>query len=245
MPRIYLPLPEPSEKIQIVGEKARYLSTVLRCKEGDILEIFDGNGKTYVTKVLSVTKREVIAGVTEIVQSASESPLNIILIQGLLRGEKMDLVIQKTTELGVKEIIPVITGRSQLRETRKTSRWRKIAEDAARQSGRTSVPVIREVIPFPAFLSEDSIYRSNFNDHRGLIFWEEGGTNLTEIQATLKGCMSIMLAIGPEGGFAGEEVQNAEARGFLVASLGKRILRAETAAIIATALMQFTLGGLD
>ena len=157
----------------------------------------------------------------------------------------MDLVIQKTTELGVSEVFPVITERSQLSRTRKTSRWRKIAEDATRQSGRISIPEIHEVTPFPALLSDDAICNPNLRGRKGIIFWEEGGISLHKTQAMVKGCTSVILAIGPEGGFARKEVQDAEANGFLVASLGKRILRAETAAIIATALIQFVLGGLD
>ena len=110
MPRIYLPaLSVTDNRIVLDSEKAHYLSTVLRCKEGDELTIFDGKGNCFTTVIARADKREVIAEVLRHFPCDFESPVRIILVQGLLKGEKMDWVIQKTTELGVREIIPVIT----------------------------------------------------------------------------------------------------------------------------------------
>src|SRR4030042_6405774 len=134
MPRIYLPISEiKNNRISITGEKARYLNSVLRCRKGDDLIIFDGKGNCYRTNVIEVDKREVVTEVEEKFPCNTESHINITLMQGILKGEKMDMVIQKATELGVREIIPAITERSQLRQTRKVVRWRKIAEEASRQ----------------------------------------------------------------------------------------------------------------
>lgn len=261
MPRIYLPLVNIKEnRISIADEKAHYLASVLRCRKGDVLIVFDGDGNCFRTTIIKSDKKEVIAEVTEKFICDLESSLNIVLVQGLLKGEKMDMVIQKTTELGVREIVPVVTGRSQIRETKKIDRWRKIAGEAARQSGRSVVPVVHEVRAFGDFLSNCDMQTLA----QGIIFYEESGISLKDaierMQAPppcsplTKGgikeglcvmypaSLTISILIGPEGGFTGEEVDIAKERGFFVASLGKRILRAETAAISAVALVQFLFG---
>jgi len=262
MPRLYLPITQIIEdQISITGEKARYLTSVLRCREGDDLIVFDGNNNCFRTTIVQVTKKEVTVQVLEKFSFDSESPLHITLAQGLLKGEKMDMVIQKATELGVKEIMPVITERSQVRETRKVSRWRKIAEEASKQSGRSMIPVVHEPINFNDIFS---IHSSRLTPH-GLIFYEEGGMKLSEvIQKLMKhdtgytiqdkniinhtscilhpASLPVYLFIGPEGGFTKEEVTLAKEKGLLIISFGKRILRAETAAISAVTLVQFLLG---
>ena len=237
MPRICLPAPVfLNNRISITDEKAHYLASVLRCGKGDCLIIFDGKGNCFRTTIITADKREVVAEVAEKIPCNLESDLNITLVQGLLKGEKMDMVVQKTTELGVKEILPVITGRSQLRDTKKIARWRKIAEEASRQSGRSMVPVVHETVEFDNFLSaHDSIH--------GLVFYEEGGVGLTEAVSSLIPRHSpFFVLIGPEGGFTKEEITLAKEKGLIVTSLGKRILRAETAAISAVTLVQFLLG---
>ena len=237
MPRIYLPAPIfLNNRISITDEKAHYLASVLRCGKGDCLIIFDGKGNCFRTTIVTADKREVVAEVAEKIPCNLESDLNITLVQGLLKGEKMDMVVQKTTELGVKEILPVITGRSQLRDTKKIARWRKIAEEASRQSGRSMVPVVHETVEFDNFLSaHDSIH--------GLVFYEEGGVGLTEaVSSLIPRHSSFFVLIGPEGGFTKAEITLAKEKGLLVTSLGKRILRAETAAISAVTLAQFLLG---
>lgn len=259
MPRIFIPnIPTKEKQISITGEKARYLTTVLRCKKGEELIVFDGEGNCLRTNILQADRKEVIAEVLERFACDTESPIKIILVQGLLKGQKMDMVIQKATELGVKEIIPVITERSQPRETRKVARWRKIAEEASRQSGRNMIPVVYEPKEFNQFLAQlDQLRRNGETEkgrHRemnGFIFWEEGGLSLKE--AVPKMSLSplsrvtdllIHLVIGPEGGFTKEEIAFAKEKGFIVTTLGKRILRAETAAISAITLVQFLLGDL-
>lgn len=229
-------------QISITGEKARYLTSVLRCRKGDELIVFDGKNNCFRTTILQVTRKEVTAQVLEKFPCDTESPLHIILAQGLLKGEKMDMVIQKATELGVKEIIPIITERSQVRETRKVSRWKKIAEEASKQSGRSIIPIVHEPIQFNDYIS------SLITHHpspllNGLIFYEEGGMKLSEAVALLiTHHASLFVIIGPEGGFTKEEVTLAKEKGLIVTTLGKRILRAETAAISAVTLVQFLLG---
>jgi 16S rRNA (uracil1498-N3)-methyltransferase len=247
MARIYLPAVQGNE-ISITSEKARYLTTVLRCKSGDDLLILDGTGNCYRTVIAKADKKEVIAEVLERFPFDLESPVNIVLVQSLLKGEKMDMVVQKTTELGVKEIIPVITERSQLRETRKTGRWQKIAEEASRQSGRTLVPLVREPVEFRSLIETMGRQGQETTDQRepkGFIFYEEEGEGLS--QAVLTTCAqasSVFVVIGPEGGLTKPEVEAAKEQGLRVVSLGRRILRAETAAIAAVALVQHLLGDL-
>ena len=224
-----------NNQISITADKARYLASVLRCKEGDALVIFNGEGDCFRTKISKVGKKEVIVDVLEKFTCNPESPVNITLVQSLLKGEKMDLVIQKTTELGVREIVPVVTERSQLRETRKTARWQKIAEEASRQSGRTVITVVHE----PAFFRD--IFTDN--DLKGFIFYEEGGERFSDaVLSFIPHPSSLFIVIGPEGGFTKEEVGLAKEKGLVAASLGKRILRAETAAIAAVTLVQYALG---
>jgi 16S rRNA (uracil1498-N3)-methyltransferase len=258
VPRIFLPFTSIHDnRISITGDNARYLVSVLRCKKRDELTVFDGKGNCLKTNILKADRREVIVDVLEKFTCHTESPVNIILMQGLLKGQKMDMVIQKTTELGVKVIIPVITERSQAKETRKVSRWRKIAEEASRQSGRSIIPLVHEPKEFDQFLSSGQLERNGERETRrhgemiGIIFWEEGGLSLKEAVHKFSSSpihrfpdSPIHLLIGPEGGFTKKEVTFAEGKGFIVTSLGKRILRAETAAISAIALVQFLLGDL-
>lgn len=250
MPRIFLPSAGESNFIKIEGERARYLSAVLRCKKGDEIVLFDGN-TSHKAIITGITKRHVTAEVIGILTVNTESSLNSVLIQGLLKGEKMEFVIQKTTELGVREIVPVITERSQIKETRKSPRWRKIAEEASRQSGRTAIPVIHEPMPFDDLFHSSSALPLPPRP-KGIIFWEENGLPLKEAVSKIPLSPTtpftdspFFIVIGPEGGFTKEEIDIAKSRGLVVTSLGKRILRAETAAIAAAALVQFILGDMN
>ncbi|MDO9288829.1 MAG: 16S rRNA (uracil(1498)-N(3))-methyltransferase [Thermodesulfovibrionales bacterium] len=255
--RIILPKEQiKGQRITISGEKARYLISVLRCNAGDELQVFDGEGSFYKSRISGIDNKEVKIDLLEKIPFDTESPLNLILIQGILKGDKMDWVIQKATELGVKEIIPAITERGQIRETRKAARWRKIAEEASRQSGRSMVPAVREPVEFSSLLMADSSMAL-----RGFIFWEEGGIRMQDAIKQLQGAerrapgidkenpgpmpyalCPMLVVVGPEGGFTKEEVRLAESRGLIATSLGKRILRAETAAISAVTLVQFLMG---
>ena len=246
MLRIYFPnfLPEQNH-ITIPPDKVHYLRTVLRCKRGDQLLIFDGKGNCYRTSISKVTNREIKVAMIEKVPCNAESPLHIVLVQALLQGEKMDFVVQKTTELGVCEVIPAVTARSQIRTTRKTARWKKIAEEAARQSGRSIVPTIHNVLTFPEIF--------HVRDCAGVLFAPHNGMDVSLAVKQLKqrfkqnsgGQNCLYLLIGPEGGFTEEEMMLAHNQGFLLTSVGPRVLRAETAAISAVTLMQFLLGDMN
>ena len=191
MHRIFLhelsPLKQP---VVIRDEKAHYLFSVLRCKTGERLIVTDEKGCSYTAQILTASKKEVTIDITGAYILNTESSLNIILIQGLLKGEKMDLVIQKTTELGVSAIIPVITERSQLRETRKHPRWKKLAEEASRQSGRTRIPEILETCSFKDIFDMPVLISG-----KGIIFGEQGGEQLPAVVNRLSHPDKIFLVL--------------------------------------------------
>ncbi len=245
MTRIFLP-PEilASEQIVITGDHARHLSLVLRVKPDEPLTIFDGNGFKYSCKVVHVHKKEVIAKKIKKEPYSVESDVSITLAQGIAKGEKMDFIIQKSTELGVNKIIPLITKRSQVRHTEKIERWRKIALSASQQSGRDKVPQIDKPISFKEFLypALEKVYEGGFST-KGIIFSEsKEERNLKQVLTGFQDIKQITLLVGPEGGFSKEEVTVAVEKGFIEVSLGPRILRTETAPITAISIIQYELG---
>ncbi len=239
--RIYLSPEAITKKREIVlpPDKARHAVSVMRCKKGDELTIIDGLGSSYLAAISSTQDKKVAIDIICELNLDTESCVNLVLCQGILKGEKMDLVVQKATELGVKSITPLISARSQVRETRKAERWRKIAEESAEQCGRAVIPEICEPQGFRAFL-ETLAERKDFN---GLIFWERGGLSPDEAlkRAGFSGGSAnrLFLCVGPEGGFEASEVEAAESRGFVRTTLGKRTLRADTAAVAALSVVQF------
>ena len=239
MPRIFLPeVSSESAPIVVRGEKAHYISAVLRCKKGDRIFISDAEGNTYSADIIRATQKSVTLDIIHISNVSAESPLQIILLQSLLKGAKMDLVVQKATELGVRRIVPVITERSQLRATRKLPRWRKIVEESSRVTGRSFIPEVCGTMQFERLIAgTDAEPVQN-----GILFWEEGGKALSGITAGLKNSAPISVLIGPEGGFSQKEVALASVNGIVICTLGKRILRAETAAISVLAILQYALG---
>lgn len=186
--------------VVIRDEKAHYLSCVLRCKTGDRIVVTDENGCSHTAQILAASNKIVTIEITGDYRMDTESDLAIILVQGLLKGEKMDIVIRKATELGVACIIPVITERSQLRETRKHPRWKKIAEEASRQSGRSRVPEIFQTCSF-----DDIFNNPGLTSGKGIIFWEQGGEKLSDVIKKFSYTDKIFLLIGPEGGFSEKE----------------------------------------
>lgn len=235
--KIFIPPEDISRKkaIRLSEDKSHYLLSVLKKKVGDSISVIDGRGRCYEATISYVNKRDVFIDIASEVFLDSESFLNIILCQGILKGEKMDIVVQKATELGIKEIVPLYTERCVVRKTSKVKRWQKIAEEASEQCGRAYIPKICEPIDIKSFLLS---LNGGFN---GFVFWEEGGLPLKDAFAKVIDLirLPIYLIIGPEGGLTYDEVRLAEEKRFIRTTLGKRILRAETAAIVSIALIQF------
>jgi len=219
------------QHIKVPPEKSRYLLSVLRCKKGDAVTVIDGRGSAYAAQIVSIVGKDIFIDITGDLPLNAELPVPLTLCQGLLKGEKMDLVIQKATELGVTEIVPLVTERSIVKETRKVKRWHAIAEEAAEQCGRAVVPLVRDPEKLNDILDGEKM--------NGLLFWEGGGRALQEAMSVIDSGLTVHIFIGPEGGFSSAEIHKAEGQGLVRTTLGKRILRAETAAITAVALVQF------
>lgn len=234
MPRLYIPsIPQGQRTVRILGDEARYLLAVLRMKTGEKLELFDSSGSRFRAEIKQAGKNAIVVELQEALQPAREPARRLILLQGILKGQKMDFVVQKASELGVSGIVPLVAERSQVRQTGKRERWRKIAVEASRQSCRSSVPEVEEPVAFEKFFEGKG-------PMEGFIFWEEGGSSLRGVKPEISE-KPLFLAIGPEGGFTAAEVKTASGRGLEVKSLGERILRAETAAVSAVTLVQFLL----
>lgn len=234
-------------QITIKGDEARHIAQVLRLEEKDKIKVFTGGGREYLTEIIQVNKKEVIGRILEESRLDTEPPIEITLLQGLPKSDKMDFIVQKVTELGVKRIIPVITQRTvvKLNEEKaraRRNRWQRIALEAAKQSGRAIIPEVDAITTFVQSLS--NISEENLN----LIPWEEEET--TSLKKVLKHPTShishptshITVFIGPEGGFTPEEVRAAKKKGAIPVSLGPRLLRTETAGLVTLAMVLYELG---
>lgn len=223
--------------ITLAADEARHLRDVLRLKPGDEVYVFDGLGHEFRATVSNV-RRDVaeLRIEAEVEPAKPESHLQLNLGVALLKGEKFDLVVQKATELGVTKITPLITRYADIHlrdasdATKRVTRWQRIALEAAKQSGRAFVPEIS----LPVALEKVDVAGI------GVMFSERDGEALESLQGT----SAITALVGSEGGWADEEIETARARGFHVVTLGGRILRAETAAIAVTVLLQHRFGDL-
>jgi len=228
-------------KVRIVGQEARHLTCVLRKKVGEKIQIFVGEDAPcfYLAEIERIGQDGVEAKILSQI-SVPESKVRVHLFPAILKKLKMDYLIQKVTELGVDEITPLTTQNTVIRlnlqtSKNKVSRWQKIALSAVKQCGSARLPLINLPLEFSEALKK--INSSVLN----LIFWEkEKSKSLKEIFSNLHFLPSIIsLFIGPEGGFSEEEINLAKEYGFTSVGLGENILRSETAAIIATALVLY------
>lgn len=234
--RFYVP-PERISCNQVLfsASQAKQITNVLRLHIGDTVYVFDNSGKEYSAKLLAVEGREVVGEITEVTHPNTEPRLRLTLVQGLLKGDKIELILQKCTEIGVSAFVIVTTTRSvpRIPDDRLASRierWRAIVREAAEQSGRVRVPEITGIVPFEEALS--------LTGGKKIIAWEEKkDKNISSELLQVTSAESLTCFIGPEGGFSEQEVQAAEYSGTKPVSLGARILRAETAAIVASALL--------
>jgi 16S rRNA (uracil1498-N3)-methyltransferase len=221
-------------QLRIAGAELRHLRT-LRLGPGDRLIVFDESGEEHEVRLERLGGRLAEASVLSSRRPARESTLDLVLAPALLKGTKMDLVVEKTAELGVRRIAP-FASRHALGQAARTERWRRIALAAAKQSGRTTIP---EVTP-PQPLGD--LLRAPWPGLK-LIAWE--GEREAPITALPAEAEAVVVIVGPEGGFADDEVAEARAYGFVPVTLAPRILRAETAAITAVALCQHRWGDLS
>lgn len=240
MPRVRIESGAENVRVDITGGDARHLVKVLRLSTGDEVVAFDGKGGEWSATIASAVPSRVTLALGAARRAVTESPCRILLGQGLGKGEKLDLVVRATTELGVAEIVPVATGRAIATAggTEKIERWRRIAEEACKQSGRSVVPAVHAPEDLPAFLARAASAALK------VVPWEGGGVSLASAVAAAGPVTSAAILIGPEGGLSEREVETAKKAGFVAVTLGARILRTETAGIVAVAAMQLLAGDL-
>lgn len=227
------------ERVSLEGNAANHIARVLRARVGDALMLFDGRGGEYDARIAELRGATVIAAVGAHHTVERESKLEITLLQGIARGDRMDTIIQKATELGVTRIVPVTTERSVvklIRETahRKHAHWRAIAVAACEQCGRNRLPEIAQ----PESLA-DTVRASTLSTQSRLML--APGAAITLAAAAAKS-ISLALLIGPEGGLSAIEIEIAERAGFVACRVGPRILRTETASVAAIAALQAIAG---
>lgn len=227
----------------IKGAEAHHIYNVLRLIQGDKVFLFDGTGNIYTAELTKISKKLVQ---TKIIATEKQPPANLIplhLGQALLKGKKMDFLIQKATELGIDTIRPYISDNCTVKKLNenKENRWNRIALEACKQCGRPMPPACHPTTDF-----DDILTTGNDFDLK-LIFWEdENCQSLKKIFTTpIEDIRSAIFLVGPEGGFNDSEISRASSAGYQTVSLGKRILRAETASITAMAILQYLLGNLE
>jgi 16S rRNA (uracil1498-N3)-methyltransferase len=228
-------------RVTIAGAAAGHLTRVLRLKTGDVLTLFNGRGGESEARIEGTQGASVIVAVGEHRAIERESPLNVTLAQGVARAERMDLVVQKATELGVRALVPLLTERSVVRldaqqAARKVSHWLAVAVGACEQCGRNRPPAVSAPRAFSAFLRDGAA-----GDGARLLLSPSATLALGELPRPLT---AVTVLIGPEGGLSDEEVQAALAAGYTAVRLGPRVLRTETAAIVALTVLQQQFGDL-
>jgi 16S rRNA (uracil1498-N3)-methyltransferase len=224
------------DTVTLKEEDSKHFAKVLRGNLGDEIQIVAGE-KVFTAQVIGINK-QVSAELLAMTEEYSEAPIDLYLLQGIAKGERMDLIIQKAVELGVKAILPVdfercVVKLQDRRAAEKQKRWQKIAESAAKQCGRQR---ITEIMPISNLTEALAMLPSNI---KLIMPWEEAeGKTLKQVLLGEK-AGNVAVIIGPEGGLTKEEVMMAKAAGAEVVTLGKRILRTETAAIVVTAIVMY------
>ncbi len=242
MPKFFVPELH-GEQVILDGENARHISRSLRMKVGDILLLSDGSGIDYGCAITGIDAETVTLEVCYRQPSESEPTIRVTLYQGVPKGDKMEDIIQKCVELGVTEIVPVLTARSVSRPDGKSAakkqvRYQKIALEAAQQSGRGIIPGVQ-----PMRMFQEAVAQCEAEVK--ILFYEGGGLPITEIVHANTAAKSYAVFIGPEGGFAPEEAEAVQAVGGVNATLGKRILRTQTAPVAALSALMLLTGNLE
>lgn len=241
MPRFFVP-PFSGEETAVTGEDGRHIARSLRMKVGEPLTLCDGVGTDYQCEITGFSGEEVWVRVLERAPSQSEPSIKVTVYQGIPKGDKMDAIVQKAVELGACEIVPVAMRRCVSRPdeksaAKKTVRWQKIADEAAKQSGRGILPQVLPPMEFSKALQRAA------ENGPVLLFYEGGGQPLSA--AVSPDWKTVSFFIGPEGGVDETEVQALTESGAITATLGPRILRTETAPLAALAAIMLLTGNLE
>lgn len=234
--RIYQAQPLTSGMIKLDENGSHHLSRVLRAAIGDEIILFNGEGGEHHAVIRQINKKNVEAEIVKFVDRNVEPPVKIILAQGVARGEKMDFVIQKAVEMGVSEIVPIISERCNVRldkerEQKRLQHWQAVVISACEQSGRNSIPTLHPQVALNQWLQ-------NVKTDLKFVLSPHADTKLESVKQT----SSAAILIGPEGGLTDAEVAESQKCGFAALQLGPRVLRTETAALAALAVLQFAFG---
>lgn len=238
MPRFFTDLKPVAGYVTISGEDARHIAKSLRMQPGENLTVCDGEGMDHSCVLEAVSAESITARILESCPSVGEPNTAVVLFMALPKADKMELIIQKCTELGVAEIVPVITSRCVSRPdakalAKKNERWSKIAEEAAKQSGRGRIPRVRETMTFADALREAA------KADTPLFLYEAEREQSFRAALMQREAGRVSIFVGPEGGFAEEEAQAAREAGLIRVSLGPRILRCETAPLAALSVIMY------
>lgn len=231
-----------SEQAVITGSDVNHIRNVLRMKPGETVRVSDGRGSCYDGVIEALQTDEIIVRLSGEKIESTELPVETVLFQGLPKSDKMELIIQKNTELGVSAIVPVATSRAvvkldEKKADNKVKRWNSIAESAAKQSKRTLIPEVRSVMSFKQALAEASAFDIKLMPYENA----EGMAFTRKCIGEIKTGAKVAIFIGPEGGFSEEEVAAASAAGFVPITLGRRILRTETAGMSVMSMLSYAL----
>ncbi len=245
MPRFFIPAgdrpPADGATVTITGADAVHIRRSLRMREGETLFLCDGEGTDYYAELTGFDGEAVLFRILYHTPTALEPDTAVTLYQGLPKGEKMDWILQKAVELGVGEIVPVVTARSIVRlkpgeGEKKRERWQRIAAEAAGQCGRGRIPPVASPLTF-----SEAVRR--LETEPALVLYEGGGRPLGDLVG--RDCRHLSIVVGPEGGFEKGEVECLLQNGAKAATLGKRILRCETAPLAALAVIMHLTGNLE
>lgn len=230
------------DKIRLEGSDVNHMKNVLRMKEGEEVQVSDGTGNAYLCQIEGYEGDQAVLKIREKTEKDTELPSKIWLFQGLPKGDKMELIIQKAVELGAYAVVPVETRRCVVKldakkAQKKVSRWQQISESAAKQSKRMLIPEVKNVMNWKEALA----FAKGLDVV--LIPYElaQGMKETREILAAIQPGQSVGIFIGPEGGFEEEEVRDAMEAGGKPVTLGKRILRTETAGMTMLSILMYTL----
>ncbi|MCP4567677.1 MAG: 16S rRNA (uracil(1498)-N(3))-methyltransferase [FCB group bacterium] len=222
--------------IIIDGSEARHMTSVLRLQKGDTVRLIDGQGTAHISEIVEAGSKKVLCRIIKTLKLSGEPSLSLTLAIGLSTGSKFDMVIEKGVEVGVSRFVPLITDRGKVKVgdssavTRKLNRWRRVAEAAVKQSGRSVFPTIETPIALDDFLKTGEIESSI------LFHPDETAKGLLSVVESLQ-TAKLTVIIGPESGFSSAEIELAENHNIPIVSLGPRILRTETAGIVLPALI--------
>ena len=238
MRRFYAPKEQfQDNKITLDSDETRHLRDVLRLKENDTIQVFDGENQEFLCRIEKIEKRGTILEITkEINPSAPRSNLDLTLAVAVLKGDKFDLTIQKSVELGITKFVPLITKRCDIKlknADKKLERWKKIIIESSKQCGRADLMKISEPLEFVKFVQTA--------DGNKMLFAENGGASFNKIKETEK----ITAVVGSEGGWEESEIELARKNDFQIITFGGTILRAETAVITVASILQHRFGDLN